>query len=105
MFTFSIFDREYPFWINSAQKDQNCHFKLQFATNTNLHPQNSIVMFTFPVLNRKYHFWEILVQKIKIIILKLKFGTYNYFHNILRLFDVLPNFAFTTSETMRNYYL
>ena len=30
---------------------------------------------------------------------------YNYFHNILRLFDVLPNFAITTSETIRDYYL
>ena len=28
---------------------------------------------------------------------------YNHLHNILRLFDVLPNFPFTTSETMRNY--
>ena len=28
----------------------------------------------------------------------------NHFHNILRLFDVLPNFPFTTSETMRDYY-
>ena len=25
---------------------------------------------------------------------------YNHFHNILRLLDVLPNFPFTTSETM-----
>ena len=24
-------------------------------------------------------------------------------HNILRLFDVLPNFSFTTSETDRDY--
>ena len=30
---------------------------------------------------------------------------YNHFHNILRLFDILPNFAFTTSEIMRDYYL
>ena len=30
---------------------------------------------------------------------------YNHFHNILRHFDVLPNFSFTTSETMRDYYL
>ena len=30
---------------------------------------------------------------------------YNHFHNILSLFDVLPNFPFTTSETMRDYYL
>ena len=30
---------------------------------------------------------------------------YNHFHNTLRLFDVLPNFLYTTSETMRDYYL
>ena len=29
----------------------------------------------------------------------------NHFHNILRLFYVLPNFPFTTSETMGDYYL
>ena len=29
----------------------------------------------------------------------------NHFHNILRLFDVLATFPFTTSETMRDYYL
>ena len=28
---------------------------------------------------------------------------YNYFHSILRLFDVLPNFPFTTSETKSDY--
>ena len=32
-------------------------------------------------------------------------ATPNHFHNILRLFDVLPNFPFTTSETMGDYYL
>ena len=26
----------------------------------------------------------------------------NHFDNILRFFDVLPNFLFTTSETMHN---
>ena len=31
-------------------------------------------------------------------------SSYNRFHNILRLFDVLINFPFTASETMRNYY-
>ena len=30
---------------------------------------------------------------------------YNHFHNILRLFDILPNFSVTASETMRDYYL
>ena len=28
---------------------------------------------------------------------------YNHFHNILRLFDILPNFPYTTSETKCNY--
>ena len=32
-------------------------------------------------------------------------SAYNHFHNILRLFDVLPNLPLITSETMRNYYL
>ena len=32
-------------------------------------------------------------------------STYYQFHNISRLFDVLPNFHFTTSETMGAYYL
>ena len=32
-------------------------------------------------------------------------STYNEFHNILRLFVVLLNFSFNTSETMSNYYL
>ena len=32
-------------------------------------------------------------------------ASYNQFHNILRLFNVLPNLPFTTSETMCNYYL
>ena len=30
--------------------------------------------------------------------------TYNHFHNILRVSDVLPNFSFTASETMSDYY-
>ena len=29
---------------------------------------------------------------------------YNQFHNILRLFDVLLNFPFITSETMDDHY-
>ena len=28
---------------------------------------------------------------------------HNHFHNILRLFNVLPNLPFTTSETKRDY--
>ena len=36
---------------------------------------------------------------------KLFYICYNHFHNILRLFDGLPIFTFTTSEAMRDYYL
>ena len=32
-------------------------------------------------------------------------GSYNNFYNILRLFDVLQIFSFTTSETMHTFYL
>ena len=35
----------------------------------------------------------------------MKYLPPNQFHNILRLFNVLPNFPFTTSETMCDYYL
>ena len=28
---------------------------------------------------------------------------YNHVHNILRYFDILPNYLFTTSEKMREY--
>ena len=31
--------------------------------------------------------------------------TCTFFNNILRLFDILPNFPFTTSDAMRDYYL
>ena len=48
--------------------------------------------------------YNILLQ-VRFIKNKLEFDIYNHFHNILRLFDVLTNFFFTTSETMRDYYL
>ena len=31
--------------------------------------------------------------------------TDNHFHNVVGLFDVLPNFPFIASETMPDYYL
>ena len=33
------------------------------------------------------------------------FSFHKPFHKVLRLFDVLPNFPLTKSETMRDYYL
>ena len=35
----------------------------------------------------------------------LEMTSHNQFHNILRHFDVLPNFLFITKETMDDYYL
>ena len=34
-----------------------------------------------------------------------KVRIYDHFHGILRLFDVVPKFSFTTSKVKRNYYL
>ena len=39
------------------------------------------------------------------ILIRIYITSYNQMHNILRLFNDLPNFPFTTSETMRDYYL
>ena len=39
------------------------------------------------------------------ILIRIYITLYNQMHNILRLFNDLPNFPFTTSETMRDYYL
>ena len=44
-------------------------------------------------------------DKVLSVITGAKSICYDLFHNILRLFDVSPNFSFTTSETMGNYYL
>ena len=56
-------------------------------------------------------FWLQLTMKYMQILMNLKLKAvkkkdyYNYFHNILKIFDVLANFLFTTSEMMRDYYL
>ena len=42
------------------------------------------------------------IEGTKILMKIASLTTYNHFHNILRLFT---NFCFTTSETMRDYYL
>ena len=48
---------------------------------------------------------DINIHKIYIHIYTLMKCIFNQFHNILRLFDVLPNFPFTASKTMSDYYL
>ena len=44
------------------------------------------------------------IKKTKSVFRLLKWS-YDYFYSILRLFGVLPNFLFTTSEAMLDYYL
>ena len=49
--------------------------------------------------------WNVFAHQNSIFLCLSLVITYNQFHNILRLFDVLPNFSLTTSETMGDYYL
>ena len=41
----------------------------------------------------------------KCVIVLISYLIYNQFPNILKIFDVLPNFPFTTSKTICDYYL
>ena len=99
--------RKYGFSCSGKRgpKNQNSPFKLKFGTMTNSNQQNSMVVFAFSVLDWKHRFWAKFGPKNQNCQFKLKFGSYNQFHNILRFFNVLSNFPFTTSETMGNYYL
>ena len=66
---FFRFWSEVPFLGKFGPKNQNCHFKLKFGSQTNSNMQDSVVLFTFSVLDWKHPFWANLVQKIKIVIL------------------------------------
>ena len=71
---------------------------------TTFHLKLTILNF-WSKFTQKGYFWSKTDQvnmAIEFCIFEL---TYNHFHNILRLFNVLPNFPFTTSETMDDYYL
>ena len=57
---------------------------------------NFVLKQCFSQKKKKTHFIVILVN----LLYRDQIVSYNRFHNILRLFDVLPNFPFTTSETM-----
>ena len=46
-----------------------------------------------------------VVNNVDKALIKKRSSYYNQFHNISRLFDVLPKFSFTTSEMMGDYYL
>ena len=56
-----------PFLDKLGTQNQNCQFKLKFATSTYSNMKNAMVLFTFSVLDRKHPFWANLVHKIKIV--------------------------------------
>ena len=57
-------------------------------------------MIFFPIIPKVKHNHSVVWCPLYRLIL-----VYNQFHNILRLFDVLPTFSFTKSETMCDYDL
>ena len=75
-----------------GSKNKNYQFKLKFGTQTNWNMQTSIVVFTFFCFRSEIPFLGKFDQESQNCQFKMKFGTYNHFHNILRLFDVLPTF-------------
>ena len=59
---------------------------------------NALIQCGFNAVITSIHGWS-NIDKLPFI------SAYNQFDNILRLFDVLPIFPFTTSKTMGDYYL
>ena len=51
----------------SGPTNQNCQFRLKFATRTNSNMRNSMIMFTSSVFDHKYPFRLNLVQIFKIV--------------------------------------
>ena len=63
-------------------------------------------------ISNSFHFLNLLQITIPcqdiinlIALITRSISDYNHYHNILRLFDVLKNFPFTTSKMMCDYYL
>ena len=83
------------------QRSNLFHFEY-FLRSTQHFFTQTIITFTYNIKQLlKFSFNNnILLCGITIIVF-----TYKDFNNILKLFDVLPNFPFPTSETIRDYYL
>ena len=71
---------------------------LKFSAGEKLLPGNVIVCLHFNF----FFLYFILLSEYESIHFPLQ-SFYNLGHNILRLFDVLPNFPLTISETSRDY--
>ena len=71
-------------------------------TNTNFVFKKKAIIIA--ILGQKSLYWELnKVLSSGMYNCNFKTINYNLGHNILRFFDVLPNFPFTTSETNGDY--
>ena len=85
----------HTFYVNSLGVTLLCniHYYLKLTTPSNT--AFRYILSYHPLRCQNYDNWLFLIPYKTV---------YNQFH-ILRLFDVLPNFPFTTSETMGDCYL
>ena len=94
IFAKTIFFSQFPGFaysniLNSMAKDVNSSYSSRISAKE-LHSYNANLTFS-SFKSRSY------------LVILFSIGNYNHSHNILKL-DVLPNFSFTTSETMHDYY-
>ena len=102
--TFSALDQKYPSWANLVQNAKIISLGWNLVASLILARtiQWCCSRFSFLTGNTFFGKFDLKIQSCQF---KVKFDNYNQFHNILRLSDVIPNFPFTTSETMGDYYL
>ena len=83
MFTFSVFNWNYPFKANLVQiifkivnLSRNLVPRQKSMVKSKINMQKLVELFILFVLDRKHPFWANLVQKNQNSQLKLKFGTF-----------------------------
>ena len=99
-------------WLGS-DKSLKTHFKIRGTLKDIKYTKRFFVIcFTYYVLNvliykfQHYFDWGKIVNYLKLFF--FRFETFQYYqlgHNILRVFDVLLNFPFSTSEVKRAWLL
>ena len=94
------------FPCNSLQRNKTITFSIFELVSVQSFILNNFVLGTNLlkkcIFAPKQKIWKKLHIVIEFNIFKL---LCDHFHNMLRLFHVLPNFLFTTSESMSDYYL
>ena len=86
---------------NDLKKVSNWAF--QWKMNFNPDPRKQAQEVIFSRKLKKIAHPSLVFNNVKFANVNLK-NTYSHFDDILKLFDVLLNFFFTTSETMHDYY-